>query len=156
MNRYAMILLFFFFVCSHAAAVQSLMEIRSEGSLNFRLNGQLYTAASAHARGYAVKQTMVGYINGANSEDMVIGIEVKDVKGKGVYNIDNSNGKVDFTIQHKTYTIVKPGDYLKLTINSVKEQGAFLLLGGFFEGQLQDKAGNKVVISEGKFETVRL
>lgn len=155
MNRYAMILLLFF-VCNKAAAIQNLVEIRSEGSLSFRLNGQLYTATSVHARGYAVKQTTTAYINGANNEDMVIGVEVKGVKDKGVYNIDFSNGKVDFTIQHKTYTMVKPGDYLKLTVYSVKEQGAFLLLNGSFEGQLQDKAGNKVMITEGKFETIRL
>lgn len=128
----------------------------SKGSLSFKLNGKMYIADSSHARGYVNKQTMQAYINGANSEDMVMGIEFSGVNGKGTFTLSNTNGKVDFTIQHKTYSLVKPGDYLKLTITNIKQQGSFLLLNGVFEGSLQDKLGNKALITEGKFETTQL
>lgn len=127
-------------------------NMRSIGALSFRVNGQLYTADSTHARGYAVKQTTVAYINGAN-DDMVIGIEWKGVKSAGSFSLNEKNGKVEFAISHKTYSIKQPGDYLKIVIKEAKQQGAFLLLNGTFEGQLQDKNGSKLQITEGRFET---
>ncbi|MBI1781394.1 MAG: hypothetical protein HYR66_08490 [Sphingobacteriales bacterium] len=135
---------------------KALYKPLSKGSLSFKLNGKLYIADSSHARGYVNKQTMQAYINGANSEDMVMGIEFNGVNAKGTFTLTNTNGKVDFTIQHKTYTIAKPGDYLKVTITNIKQQGSFLLLDGSFEGSLQDKLGTKVLITEGKFETSTL
>lgn len=128
----------------------------SKGSLSFKLNGKLYMADSSHARGYANKQTMQAYINGANNEDMVIGIEIKKMKGIGTYIVNNDEGKVDFTINHKIFSIVKPGDYLKVTITFIRQQNSFLLLNGTFEASLQDKLGNKIIVTEGKFETVSL
>lgn len=128
----------------------------SRGALSFKLNGKLYVADTSHARGYTVKQTMQAIINGANSEDMVMDIEFKNNYTKAIYTINNVNGKVDFTIQHKTYSVTKPGDYLKVTITAVKQQDAFILLNGLFEGQLEDKQGEKAVITEGKFETISL
>jgi hypothetical protein len=127
----------------------------SIGTLHFQANGQLYTADSTHARGYAVKQTTLAYINGANGE-MVIGIEWKGVKGPGVYSIDTRAGKVEFTINHKSYFPKEAGDYLTIKVLSVKQQGAFLLLNGTFEGQLQDRNGNKLKITAGIFETLSL
>lgn len=124
----------------------------SIGILRFRVNDQLYTADSTHARGYAVKRTSLAQINGANS-NMVIGIQWKGVKGLGVYAIDARNGTAEFSINSKTYTLKEAGDYLKVTVKAAKQQGAFLLLGGTFEGQLQDRNGNKLKITEGFFET---
>lgn len=128
----------------------------SKGSLSFKLNGKIYIADSSHARGYVNKQTMQAYINGANSEDMVMGIEFSGVSSKGTFMLNNTKGKIDFTIQHKTYTVLKPGDYLRVTVTGIKQQGSFLLLSGVFEGSLQDKLGNKALITEGKFETINL
>lgn len=127
----------------------------SVGALRFQANGQVYTADSTHARGYAVKQSSLAYINGANG-DMVIGIEWKGVKGPGIFSIDTREGKAEFTINHKSYFPKDAGDYLKVTITSVKQQGAFLLLNGTFEGQLQDRNGNKMKITAGFFETLSL
>jgi hypothetical protein len=127
----------------------------SVGALSFKANGQLFTADPTHARGYAVKQTTLAFINGAN-ENMVIGIEWKGVKGAGTYSIDTRAGKAEFTIDHKTYFPKQAGDYLKVTVKAAKQQGAFLLLTGTFEGQLQDRNGNKVKIESGAFETVSL
>ena len=144
------------FLLTAFANDKALNKPLSNGSLSFKLNGKLYTADSSHARGYANKQTMQAYINGANSEDMVMGIEIKNLKGTGVYMISSNTGKVDFTINHKTYTVLKPGDYLTITVTAVKQQSSFLLLNGLFEGSLQDKLGNKVLITEGRFETIQL
>jgi hypothetical protein len=127
----------------------------STGSLSFRANGQLYTADSTHARGYAVKQTSLAFINGANN-NMVIGAEWKGVKGPGIYSIDTRAGKAELSIDHKTYYAKQAGDYLKITIKTARQQGAFLLLNGTFEGQLQDRNGNKVKIEAGVFETTAL
>lgn len=151
MYKYGIILLCF--ISMQAAAVKSLREILSQGSLSFRCNGALYTANSTHARGYVVKQTLVAYINGANSENMVIGVECKNVKSVGTFYVNNKEGKADFTINHKTYSLKQADDYIKIVINDVKQQGAFLLLSGTFEGQLKDKNGNKIIITEGKFKT---
>ena len=127
----------------------------SVGTLRFQANGQLYTADTTHARGYAIKQTTLAYINGANAE-MVIGIEWKGVKGPGIYSIDMRSGKAEFTINHKSYIPKQAEDYLKITVLSAKQQGAFLLLNGTFEGQLQDRNGNKLKITAGVFETLSL
>jgi hypothetical protein len=127
----------------------------SLGTLHFQANGQLFTADTTHARGYAVKQTTQAYINGA-SADMVIGIEWKGVKGPGIYSIDTRAGKAEFTINHKSYFPKQAGDFLKVTVLSAKQQGAFLLLNGTFEGQLQDRNGNKLKITAGIFETLSL
>jgi hypothetical protein len=130
--------------------------VKSSGVLSFRCNGQLFSADSGHARAYAVKQTSTGYINAANKEDMITGIEWQDVKGPGIFYINDKAGKADFTINHKTYSVKQAGDYVKIVINNVKQQGAFLLLSGNFEAQLQDKNGTKVKITEGRFETTIL
>jgi len=131
------------------------VEQRSLGALRFQANGQAFIADSTHARGYAVKQTSQAYINGANG-DMLVGVEWKGVKGPGVYSIDFREGKAEFTINHKSYAPVASGDYLKVTLTYVKQQGAFLLLNGTFEGQLQDRSGNKLKITAGAFETISL
>jgi hypothetical protein len=73
-----------------------------------------------------------------------------------VFTIDIRAGKAEFTINHKSYYPQQAGDYLKITVLSAKQQGAFLLLNGTFEGQLQDRNGNKLKITAGIFETLSL
>jgi hypothetical protein len=155
MNKFIKIALVLSFAWQIAAGARPLI-VRSIGALTFRCNGQLYTADSTHARGYAVKQTAVAYLNGANSETMVINIEWKGVKGAGTFFINSKESNAEFTINHKTYSLKQPGSYLKIVIIRAKQQGAFVLLSGTFEGQLQDKNGNKATITEGRFETVTL
>ena len=152
MKRYLNILLLLWVPCLLSAMAGPRGSV---GALHFQANGQLYTADSTHARGYAVKQTTMAYINGANQE-MVIGIEWKGVKGPGVFTIDIRAGKAEFTINHKSYYPQQAGDYLKITVLSAKQQGAFLLLNGTFEGQLQDRNGNKLKVTAGIFETFSL
>jgi hypothetical protein len=149
MKHYLNLLLLLSIHCLMGASVGN---ERSIGALHFRVNGQLYMADSTHARGYAVNQTALAYINGANRE-MVIGMEWPGVKGPGIFSIDTRIGKAEFTIDHKTYFPRQAGDYLTVTVRTAKQQGAFLLLSGTFEGQLQDRNGNKLKITDGFFET---
>jgi hypothetical protein len=139
------------FFCQVSAA--KLPQVKSVGSLTFFFNGQLYEADSIHARGYAVKQTSAAYVNGANSDNMIANMEWKEVKAAGTFFINSKSGKAEFAINHKSYSIKQTDDYLKIVISHVKQQGPFLLLSGTFEGQLQDKNGNKVKITNGRFET---
>jgi hypothetical protein len=155
MNIFLKIALVLFIPCQVAAGASPL-TVRSVGALVFKCNGQLYIADSTHARGYAVKQTSAAYINGANSETMVIDIEWKGVKGPGTFFINSKESNAEFTINHKTYSLKQPGAYLKIVIVRATQQGSFVLLSGTFEGQLQDKNGNKATITEGRFETVTL
>ncbi len=87
---------------------------------------------------------------------MVVGVEWKGVKGPGTFSLDTREGKAEFSIDHKTFYLKQAGDYLKITVKAVKQQGAFLLLNGTFEGQLQDRNGNKVKIEAGVFATTNL
>jgi hypothetical protein len=151
MKNYQPILLLLLIPC----LMGSMKSDGSKGALRFQANGQLYTADSTHARGYAVKQTSLAYINGASNE-MVIGIEWSGVKGPGIFSIDTRGGKAEFSINHKSYFPQQAGDYLKITVREAKQQGAFLLLNGTFEGQLQDRNGNKLKITAGSFETISL
>ena len=129
----------------------------SQGSLAFKLNGKLYTADPAHAKGYAMAQSGLGYINAANSTTgILIGLELF-VKSKGVYQIKgDKDGKVNFTINGVMYWVRSPGNYLKIVITDTKQLGSLLLLNGTFEGTVEDKDGHKAQITEGKFSTEKL
>ncbi|MEP7376567.1 MAG: hypothetical protein ABI675_24430 [Chitinophagaceae bacterium] len=154
MNRYLNIVWLFYLPLQLMAATGQ--TIKSIGSLTFQCNGQLYTADAAHARAYVIKQTAMAYINAANNENMVINIEWQNVNTPGTFYISNKTGKAEFIINHKTYSLKQQDDYLKIVISYIKQQDSFLLLSGTFEGRLLDKNGNKVRITEGRFETITL
>lgn len=129
----------------------------SKGTMSFKINGQSYTADPTHAKGYAMAQTGLGYINGANSATgILIGLELF-VKAKGEYVIKgDKDGKVNFTINGVMYWVRSSGNYLKIVITETKQLGSLLLLNGTFEGSLEDKDGHKAQITEGKFSTEKL
>ena len=133
------------------------MKHSSKGSMSFKFNGQVYEADPAHAKGYAMKQSGLGYINGANSsKGILIGLELF-IKGKGSYSIKgDKDGKVNFTINDDTYWIKNAGDYLNVEITDTRQIGQLLLLNGTFEGIVEDKEGHKAQITEGKFSTESL
>jgi hypothetical protein len=130
--------------------------VRTSGSLNFKCNGQLFTADSTHARAYALKQNGTAFLKAANAENIVLSAEWNGLKGTGTYLLTVKNSKADFSINHKTYSLKQDGDYIKIIVSSAKQSGPFLLLNGSFEGQLQDKAGAKIKITDGRFETASL
>ena len=129
---------------------------RSKGTLSFRYNNQLYVADSSHARAYVLKSDSTAFISGSNSENMVMDVQWKHFKAAGNYTITMMNGKAEFTIEHKTYTLSQNRDFVKVTVASVKTAGSFLLLTGSFEALLHDKNGNAVPVKEGKFTTYTL
>jgi hypothetical protein len=149
-------LLFWLTVPVTATSQSQQRAARSKGTLSFRVQNKVYTADSTHARGYSVTHTAESFINGANSENMVINMEWKSSGAKGVYRITAGSGKADFTLQYKTYLLLQPGDYIKIEIRSAKKQDAFVLISGTFEGQLQDRNGHKIIITEGRFSTILL
>lgn len=155
MKWYAGVLLLLWLQNLNATVLQG-QTINSTGSLNFKCNGQLYAADSSHARAYALKQTDAAFIKAANTANIVLSVEWKGLKGPGTYIITSKESNAEFTIDHKTYLLKQANDYIKIVITNVKHSGSFLLLSGTFEGQLQDKNGTKIKISEGKFSTISL
>lgn len=164
MNRMVSLLLFAFFSLFGQAQVNpkssnpfGTSTHSSKGSMSFKFNGQLYEADPSHAKGYAMIQSGLGYINGANSEKgILISLELL-IRGKGSYSIKgDKDGKVNFTINDVMYWVRSAGDYLNIEITSVKQMSQLLLLNGTFNGVVEDKDGHKVQITEGKFSTESL
>ncbi len=131
-------------------------RILSVGIFSFKVGTQVYVADTTHARGYANQTTGIGYITAANSQDMVVDISKKELKSVGTYVLKARDSKVVFTLNSKSYSLRREQDYLRVTITSVRTAGSFSLLNGRFEGQLTDKLGNVVKITEGYFETKNL
>ena len=76
--------------------------------------------------------------------------------GQADYKLDgDKKGTINFTIDGKTYwTRSVTGDnFLDIKITEAKNKYNVILLSGTFEGVLEDKEGNKVQITEGKFIT---
>lgn len=131
-------------------------RILSVGNFSFKVGNQAYVADTTHARGYANQTTGIGYITAANSHNMVVDISKKDMKSVGTYVLKARDSKVIFTLGSKSYSLRNEQDYLRITITSARTAGSFSLLNGRFEGQLTDKLGNVVKITEGYFETKNL
>jgi hypothetical protein len=150
---------FIFLLVISVMSLVAMAQVRhaSKGSMSFKFNGQAYAADPSHAKGYAMSQTGLGYINGANSTTgILIGLELF-VKAKGEYVIKgDKDGKVNFTINGVMYWVRSSGNYLKIVIKETKQLGSLLLLNGTFEGIVEDKDGHKAQITEGKFSTEKL
>lgn len=127
--------------------------IKTRGSLSLKAGSIIYKADSTHSRGYGMKQSDKVYINAANKENMLLDVKWNGFRGAGTYVIYRGKGEAELMLNLKSYTLLQPDDYLKVTIKGVREKGALLLLNGIFEGRLQDKKNNKVIITEGRFET---
>lgn len=130
---------------------------QSNGKLQFRINGQLFNADANHARGYAAATSKTGFITGANTNNMLLNLEMEGLHKTGDVMITTaSKDKCLIIINHANYFITKAGDYIKVSITSVKQSGGMLLLTGSFEGILHDNNGKEAIISEGKFSTDHL
>ena len=130
---------------------------QSKGSLQFKINGQLVNADATHARGYAAATSKTGFINGANANDMLLNLEMEGLNKTGNVMITTApKDKCLISINHTNFFIQNAGDYIKVTITSVKQSGGMLLLTGSFEGKLHDQQGNEAIISDGKFSTDHL
>jgi hypothetical protein len=130
---------------------------QSRGSLSFKHNGRSFTAAADHARGYSVQSEKLGYLSGANADNMILDIEVTGMYKTGAVFVNVSgNDKCTVTINHISYSIKEPNDYFKITVTKVSKEGSMILLSGCFEGKLHGKTDTEAVITEGRFLTISL
>jgi hypothetical protein len=128
---------------------------QSKGSLSFKANGTGYEADPAHVKAFANAQVPLAMMLSKSDNGLSVSFQIR-YNGKGEYKIDrDSKGTVGFTINGKMYWVVNAssGDYLDIAITDTKEIGTLILLSGTFEGVLEDREGNKVTITDGKFTT---
>lgn len=132
---------------------------KSVGSLSFKLNGEFFEADPARAKAWTTTQVPLAMLMARNDNGLSVSMQIMNIKGEGAYKLDgDSKGSVNFTVNGKTYWTrsVMGDNYLDLVITSTKNQSTVVLLSGTFEGVLEDKDGNKVQITEGRFTTESL
>ncbi len=137
----------------------SLDNRQSVGTLSFKLNGEFFEADPAHAKAWTGNGVPLALLTGKNDKGLFVSMQMQNFKGEGSYKLDSdNNGGMSITVNGKDYGIrsVMKDDYLNVVISSIKTLGPVLLLSGTFEGVLQDKDGNKVQITEGRFTTESL
>ena len=131
----------------------------SRGTLSFKLNGELFEADPANAKAWTGTGVPLALLTGKNDKGLSVSMQMQNFKGEGSYKLDSDrNGGMSITVNGKTYGIrsVMKDDYLNVVITGSKTLGPVLLLSGIFEGVLEDKDGNKVQITEGRFTTESL
>ena len=128
---------------------------KGKGSLTFKLNGKFYQTDTSHTKCWT-SPTIPVAILWSSGNGLDVSWKILDIKGKGIYKIDrDSRGSVSFFIAGKTYWIRKidGSNYLTITVTGMKDLYGVKLLSGTFEGIIEDKDGNRVQITEGKFTT---
>lgn len=132
---------------------------KSVGSLSFKLNGEFFEADPGRAKAWTTNQIPLAMLMAKNDKGLSVSMQMQNITGKGTYKLDgDSKGNVNFTVNGKTYWTrsVKGDNYLDVVITSTKNQATVVLLSGTFHGVLEDKDGNMVQITEGKFTTESL
>ncbi len=132
---------------------------KSVGSLSFKLNGEFFEADPARVKAWTTTQVPLAMLMAKNDKGLSVSMQLMNIKGEGAYKLDgDSKGSVNFTVNGKTYWTrsVMGDNYLNVSITSTKSQATVILLSGTFEGVLEDKDGNKVQITEGKFTSEKL
>ena len=128
---------------------------RGKGSLSFKLDGQLYETDPLHTKCWTTTNIPLAMLM-AKGEGLNISWQMGYQEGTKSYKLDgDKKGTINFTIGGKTYWTrsVLGDNYLNITITEVKDKYTVRLLSGTFEGVLEDKEGNKVQITEGRFVT---
>ncbi len=132
---------------------------KSVGSLSFKLNGEFFEADPGRAKAWTTNQVPLAMLMAKNDKGLSVSMQMQNIMGKGTYKLDgDSKGNVNFTVNGKTYWTrsVKGDNYLNVVITSTKNQATVVLLSGTFDGVLEDKDGNIVQITEGRFTTESL
>ena len=132
---------------------------KSVGSLSFKLNGELFEADPARVKAWTTTQIPLAMLMARNDKGLSVSMQINNMTGEGTYKLDgDSKGTINFTVNGKTYWTrsVMGDNYLNVAITSTKSQATVILLSGTFEGVLEDKDGNKVQVTEGKFTTEKL
>ena len=170
-NLFFLTLIVLFFACNNAdKKTETSQEItkpgrpvmanhKSVGSLSFKLNGEFFEADPARVKAWTTSQVPLAMLMARNEKGLSVSMQIYNMTGEGTYKLDgDSKGSVNFTINGKTYWTrsVMGDNYLDLVVTSTKNQSTVVLLSGTFEGVLEDKDGNKVQITEGRFTTESL
>ena len=128
---------------------------RGKGSLSFKLNGQLYATDPTKTKCWTTTNVSLAMLM-AKGEGLSISWQMGYTTGQSEYKLEgDKQGTINFTIAGKTYWTrrVTGANYLDIKITSAVNKYNIILLSGTFEGVLEDKDGNKVQITEGKFVT---
>ncbi|MDP4264847.1 MAG: DUF6252 family protein [Bacteroidota bacterium] len=129
--------------------------LQGKGTLSFKINGKLYRSDSSQTKCWTSPNVPLAILWGKGLS-INISWQIQNYNGKGAYRLDNdSKGKINFTLEGKTYWVRKTdgSNYLDIVITGIKDNYSVKLLSGTFEGVLEDGDGNKVRITQGVFVT---
>ncbi|MGB8193930.1 MAG: hypothetical protein WCF67_18500, partial [Chitinophagaceae bacterium] len=138
-----------------SAASRPATLTKGKGSLSFKMNGQTYETDPQRTKCWTISSVPLAMLM-AYGDKLTVSWQMGYEAGKESYKLDGDNkGTINFTIDGKTYWTrsVKGDNYLNIMVTSVKDKYNVKLLSGTFEGVLEDKDGNKVQITEGRFIT---
>jgi hypothetical protein len=128
---------------------------QGKGTLSFKLDGQLYQTDPKRTKCWSTTTVPLAMLM-AYGNGLSISWQMGYTTGQSAYKLDgDKKGTINFTIAGKTYWTrsVMGDNYLDIKITNTKDKYSVILLSGTFEGILEDKDGNKVRITEGKFVT---
>jgi len=128
---------------------------RGKGSLSFKLDGQLYETDPQRTKCWSTSSIPLAMLM-ARGDELSVSWQMGYTADQKSYKLDgDKKGTINFTIGKKTYWTksVMGDNYLNITITGIKDKFGVQLLSGTFEGVLEDKEGNKVQITEGRFVT---
>jgi hypothetical protein len=141
---------------SQPAAKSSRKDLTSgKGSLSFKLDGQFYQTDPLHTKCWSTSSIPLAMLM-ARGDGLSISWQMGYTADQQSYKLDgDKKGTINFTIGKKTYWTrsVMGDNYLNIQVTEIKDKYSVLLLSGTFEGVLEDKEGNKVQITEGRFVT---
>ena len=130
--------------------------MKGKGSLSFKLNGQTWQSDTTQTKCWTSDKTPIAIL-WAKGQNINVSWQIQNITGKATYKIDkDSKGTINITAGNKTYWIRKTdgSNYLNITITDIKEVYGVKLLSGVFEGIVEDKDGNKMPVTAGRFTTL--
>jgi hypothetical protein len=128
---------------------------QGKGSLSFKLDGQLYETNPQRTKCWTTSSIPLVMLM-AFGDGLSVSWQMGYKADQRSYKLDgDKKGTINFTIGKKMYWTrsVRGDNYLNITITGIKDKYSVQLLSGTFEGVLEDKEGNKVQITEGRFVT---
>jgi hypothetical protein len=127
---------------------------QGKGTLSFKLDGKLYETDPLHTKCWSTANIPLAMLMSKGADGLLVSWQMGYQEGQKSYKLNgDKDGTINFTIAGKTYWTRLKRDYLNITITEVKDKYSIKLLSGSFEGVLEDKEGNQVQITEGRFVT---
>jgi hypothetical protein len=140
---------------AHTSKPSSPALMKGKGTLSFKTGNRSYQSDSTQTKCWTSEKTPVAML-WAKGENLHVSWQIQNITGKGSYRIDkDSKGIINITVGSKTYWIRKTdgSNYLNVTITGIREMYGIKLLSGSFEGVVEDRDGNRIIIREGRFVT---